>query len=417
MPLTVDRTVVEYPVRWISVAFTQPEPHAEGAEAEAAMIVRLLESGAADVIHLRKPQAAEEYVAAVVEAIPGAWRRRVMIHDHFSLTERYRLRGVQLNSRNRVAPESALCLSVSCHTLDEAHSLADSVGYLTLSPVFDSISKPGYKSAVSPESVAGKLPEGKVIALGGVTPADLFRLRRAGFAGSAMLGWLWQGDFEARLRKAALRLKLLRAFPLLLITHSDDPNENITQAAEAYDGGCRWVQVRMKDATTALRAKVAKGIMERCPGMLVCIDDDCEAVALSGAHGVHLGKQDISTAEARAIIGDAAIVGRTANSIDDIRAIAAEGGVDYLGVGPLRFTTTKKRLAPVLGYEGYAAIVAAMRAEGIELPILAIGGVTPRDVAPLEAAGVDGIAVSGAINNAPVPMLAARDFLDALRRR
>lgn len=405
----------DYPVRWLSVAFTQPEPLAEGAGTEARLIERMLTSGAADIVHLRKPGAPVEYLTAVLDALPEKWRRRVMLHDHFELTGRFGLRGVQLNSRNRVAPSEAASISVSCHTLEEIGSLAQSVGYVTLSPIFDSISKSGYRATFPPESVAGKLPAGKVIALGGVTPADLFRLRRAGFAGSAMLGWWWQGDFDRRLREASLRLRLLRSFPLLLITHSADPDENLRQAREAYAGGCRWVQVRMKEGTTAQRAVVAKEIMAQCPGMLVCIDDDCEAVALSGAHGVHLGKQDISTREARAILGDAPILGRTANSIGDIQEIAAEGGVDYLGVGPLRFTTTKQRLAPVLGYEGYREIVAAIRAEDIDLPLLAIGGVTPQDVPELLAAGIDGIAVSGAINNAPDPAAATLRFLAALR--
>lgn len=414
MPLTVVNLLKEYPVKWTAIAMTEPGPFPEGARFEAACLSHILTSHAADVVHLRKPEATEEYVENLICALATELRRRVMLHDHFSLLGRYALRGVHLNSRNPVAPAGANCVSASCHSLEEAQSREASMDYVTLSPVFDSLSKSGYKAVFSPATVAGRLSS-NVIALGGVTPGHLPELRRAGFRGSAMLGWYWQGDFESRVRAAALRLRLLRAFPLLLITDSPDDKEVVGQACRAYEGGCRWVQVRMKNSTTATRAAVAKAIMERCPLMLVCIDDDCEAVARSGAHGVHLGKQDISTAEARSIIGATAIVGRTANSLDDIRHIAAEGGVDYLGVGPFRFTTTKKNLSPVLGVEGYHRIIDSMRKEEIHLPVLAIGGITPNDIPALMKAGVDGIAVSGAINRAGDPRLATVDFLHELK--
>ncbi len=414
MPHTVVNLLNEYPVKWTAVAFTQPGPCADGAVAEARRLTRLLESGAADILHLRKPQASQEYVGGLIGSIPVGLHRRLMLHDHFPLIGRFTLRGVHLNRRNPVAPDGAQLISASAHSLEEAASLAGSLDYVTLSPVFDSISKEDYKAAFSPEKVAGRL-SGNVIALGGVTPSALPRLRRAGFSGSAMLGWLWQGDFESRLKAAALRLRMLRAFPLLLITDSPREEENVAQAVRAYEGGCRWVQVRMKEASTLSRCAVAEAIMERCPLMLVSIDDDCEAVARSGAHGVHLGKQDISTSEARSIIGSSPIVGRTANCLDDIRRIAAEGDVDYLGVGPLRFTTTKKRLAPVLGFDGYRSIISEMRRFGIHLPLLAIGGITPADLPELMNAGVDGIAVSGAINRADDPTRRTALFLQDLK--
>lgn len=407
-----DSSEKEYPTEWISAVYTTPDAFPLGVVEEARRLKHIVNCGAADVIHLRKPQASLQYTTELLDALYGDVRSRVMIHDHFELLQRYNLRGVHLNSRNPIAPIQAKHISNSFHTLEE-FTLGTTSDYYTLSPIFDSISKSGYKSAFSLSELKGKLPEGKVVALGGVIPRELFRLHRIGFAGSAILGWMWQGDFEERAAYLSLRLRLLRSFPLLLITDAPTTGATIAQACAAYAGGCRWVQVRMKYADTTARATAARAIMERCRHMLVCIDDDCEAVRLSGAHGVHLGKNDISTAEARKILGNVAIVGRTANSFDDIQRIAAEdgGSVDYLGVGPLRFTTTKKRLAPTLGFDGYHDITARMQRDEIHLPILAIGGITSDDLKELTAAGVDGVAVSGAINGSNDPTAAVRRFL------
>ncbi len=82
-------------------------------------------------------------------------------------------------------------------------------------------------------------------------------------------------------------------------------------------------------------------------------------------------------------------------------------------MGPLRFTTTKKRLAPTLGLDGYREIFASMAAGGIDLPVVAIGGVTPADVEPLRRAGAQGVAVSGDIRRAPSPAGRTSEYLSA----
>lgn len=416
MPPTVDKLPTKYPVDWLGIVITLPGSFPGGPEEEASALIRILKARAADFAHLRKPETDASYVKAVLELIPSDLRKRIVLHDCFELASEYEVGGVHLNRRNPNAPDESLQQSVSCHSLEELYSLGSDVSYATISPVFDSISKAGYRAICSPEDIAGKLPVGKVIALGGVTPKDLPRLKRAGFAGSAMLGWIWSGDTEQRIMASALRLQLLKAFPLLLITDAPTVEETMVQAAKAYEGGCRWVQVRMKEASTNDRVEATRRIMSECPEMLVTIDDDCEAVRKSGAHGVHLGKEDLSTVKARKIVGEAAIIGRTANTFEDVLRIAGEGGVDYLGVGPLRFTTTKKRLAPSLGFAGYASIADQMRKHGIHLPFLAIGGITTADIPLLLDAGVDGIAVSGAINKASDPIEATERFLKELKK-
>ncbi|MDE6367476.1 MAG: thiamine phosphate synthase, partial [Muribaculaceae bacterium] len=105
--------------------------------------------------------------------------------------------------------------------------------------------------------------------------------------------------------------------------------------------------------------------------------------------------------------------GATANRFDHI-VKAASDGADYIGLGPFRFTTTKERLSPVLGLEGYSAVMAQVRQAGIWLPVVAIGGITAADVSDLMAAGVNGIAVSGSILRAADPVKETETILAKL---
>ena len=108
------------------------------------------------------------------------------------------------------------------------------------------------------------------------------------------------------------------------------------------------------------------------------LNDRVELAALIGADGVHLGKNDMSPMEARSILGPQAIIGGTANTFDDILRLIDES-VDYIGLGPFRFTSTKKNLSPVLGIEGYAHIFQLCKEHNINIPIVAIGGLDKSD--------------------------------------
>ena len=183
----------------------------------------------------------------------------------------------------------------------------------------------------------------------------------------------------------------------------------------ALKGGCKWIQLRMKDASAEEVLANAEKALPLCRqyGAKFILDDHVELVERAGADGVHLGKNDMPVDEARKILGNGKIIGGTANTIEDIVRLHKQGA-DYIGCGPFRFTTTKKKLSPVLGLEGYKSIVRDMRDKGIDLPIVAIGGITVADIPAIMATGVTGIALSGAILGAADPVAMTKDILKTL---
>ena len=181
----------------------------------------------------------------------------------------------------------------------------------------------------------------------------------------------------------------------------------------ALQGGCRWIQLRMKNATEIEFLEAAKAIRKLCDEYeaTFILDDHVEWVGLTGADGVHLGKNDMPVDEARKMLGRSRIIGGTANTYADIERLWRQG-VDYIGCGPFRFTTTKQNLSPILGLEGYSSIMEQMAAHNIHLPLVAIGGILLTDVAAILQTGVTGIAVSGAILNAENPVEETSRFME-----
>lgn len=169
---------------------------------------------------------------------------------------------------------------------------------------------------------------------------------------------------------------------------------------EACEAGCEWVQLRVKDATEEMYLDIAtkaKKITDAHQARLIINDNPRVAKAIQAA-GVHLGKEDMPPHEARRILGESAIIGGTANTWEDIQRLA-EARVDYIGLGPFRFTTTKKKLSPVLGLEGYQKVIEQCKEHQIEIPVIAIGGIVLEDVKAIRETGVHGIAVSGVITH------------------
>lgn len=382
-----------------AIAITVPEFF----DGEAAAIASLLRDDRYWRVHIRKPGATPAQVEALVKSIPAEFYPRLTLHDHFDVARRLSLGGVHLNSRNPQPPHGWNGLiSRSLHSIAE---IADGgYDYAFLSPVYPSISKPGYKGNFDFDELRSAVND-RIFALGGVTPERFDEIRSLGFGGVAMLGDVWRARIDAD------------AFRLQFITHPVPGTPLASQVERALEGGCRWIQLRHKDADTATLLREGREIRTLCDcyGATFIIDDHVGLVEKINADGVHLGKNDMPVAEARAILGVRRIIGATANTLADIQC-AAQVGADYIGLGPYRFTTTKEKLSPVLGFEGYRAITAGCRAAGITLPIVAIGGIELADIVPVMSTGVSGIAVSGTIRNAPDPTRATQDIINRIQQ-
>ena len=203
---------------------------------------------------------------------------------------------------------------------------------------------------------------------------------------------------------------------LQFITHYTDRYSYVDSARIALEGGCRWIQLRMKDAEERELRDTAIIIQRMCraAGATFIIDDNVALAKSIGAQGVHLGKGDMPIAEARKILGEGFIIGGTVNSFDDILHHLHTSPPDYFGCGPFRYTSTKRNLAPILGIEGYSDIIKQMREHNIATPLIAIGGIAKEDIPQLLKSGVDGIALSGSILRADNPPQEMREIADIL---
>lgn len=205
---------------------------------------------------------------------------------------------------------------------------------------------------------------------------------------------------------------------LQFITHKSDRFSIAEEVKMVIDGGCRWVQLRMKDVSDEEVKSVAEQIIPMCQetDTILVIDDRVELTMDLKVHGVHLGKNDMPAVDAREYLGAGAIIGVTANTAQDIIAYK-KVDVDYVGLGPFRYTTTKSNLSPIIGLDGYRDIITEVRNAGVELPIVAIGGITLEDVVELMSTGVNGIAMSGAILSAENPTEYTKRVIEALNKR
>ncbi len=205
---------------------------------------------------------------------------------------------------------------------------------------------------------------------------------------------------------------------LQFITHKSDRFSIAEEVKMVIDGGCRWVQLRMKDVSDEEVKSVAEQIIPMCQDTdtILVIDDRVELTMDLKVHGVHLGKNDMPAVDAREYLGVGTIIGVTANTAQDIIAYK-KVDVDYVGLGPFRYTTTKSNLSPIIGLDGYRDIITEVRNAGVELPIVAIGGITLEDVAELMSTGVNGVAMSGAILSAENPTEYTKRVIEALNKR
>ncbi|MFI5280224.1 MAG: thiamine phosphate synthase [Gemmatimonadales bacterium] len=183
-------------------------------------------------------------------------------------------------------------------------------------------------------------------------------------------------------------------------------------ARAAVSGGSTMLQVRGKHiGALALSNHVRSVLRGEDVRVPVVVNDRLDVAIATGAAGCHLGQDDLPIAEARGMVPPGFLLGGSAGTEDEARRCAA-AGADYLGIGPVRATTTKGDAGDPIGVEGFRRILAAGG-----LPAVAIGGITTHDVPELLAAGAAGIAVTGAVLGARDTEAATRELWKAVQSR
>lgn len=202
---------------------------------------------------------------------------------------------------------------------------------------------------------------------------------------------------------------------LQFITHDLTHLSHVDQTQLACEAGAKWIQYRCLTKNDNELLEDIHLVASICDdwGATLIVTDHVHLKGQADIQGFHIEDMDADFVSLRALLGEDLTLGGSATSIDGLKRLWKEG-VDYAGFGPFQTTTTKPNNHPLLGLEGYKAITAAMADASMELPVLAVGGVTLNDVPPLLDTGIFGIAVSAAINRAADPREAYSDFYKLL---
>jgi len=184
------------------------------------------------------------------------------------------------------------------------------------------------------------------------------------------------------------------------ISQGNTATEQLNNIQSVLDKGFDWIQLRFKNQPEEEIVRVAEKVKLLCDNYKATfiVNDHVDIAATVDASGVHLGLTDTSVADARAVLGFHKIIGGTANTITDVLQRIDES-CDYIGLGPFRFTSTKEKLSPVLGLEGYQSIIDTLKEKGKTIPVYAIGGIKQDDIQSLMDIGLQGIAVSGLLTH------------------
>jgi len=342
--------------------------------------------------------------------------------------------------------------SCSCHRLEDLIARSGKFDSVFFGPVFVSPSKPD-RPALSRSDLAAvsryltaRSPaqrRTKVIALSGITPERVGACRALGFDGVATISgvygpeprvtresheisnglgvverdlrarWLESGvtfgplvgsarpevalhhvTLPERARAVGLRPTPLHQFAghLMCLTQEGEALDHVAQATELCAAGAKLIQLRVKGAALPRWTEIARAVTRICHdhGARCLINDRPDVAIAVGADGAHVGQNDGDWPAARRLLGPNRLLGGTVNDVAGARRAVAAGGLDYVGVGPFRFTTTKQKLAPILGVEGVREVIAAL--DG--LPAWVIGGIQAADLPAVAATGAAGVAVS-----------------------
>lgn len=184
------------------------------------------------------------------------------------------------------------------------------------------------------------------------------------------------------------------------ISQGTTQEEQLLNIEKVLKAGCRWIQLRFKNADEISFLDTAKKTKALCVkyNALFTINDHILVAKEVNADGIHLGLTDATIAEARSILGEGKIIGGTTNTFEDILQ-RIEEKCDYVGLGPFQFTTTKEKLSPVLGLEGYKSVLDKLKEHNLKMPIYAIGGIEEKDIQEIIDLGITGVAISGLLTH------------------
>jgi thiamine-phosphate pyrophosphorylase len=193
------------------------------------------------------------------------------------------------------------------------------------------------------------------------------------------------------------------------LTQDHPVKSHVEQALAALKGGARWIQLRVKGKSDPEWEAIAwelRELTKRHEAILIINDNPILAKKV-GADGVHLGRTDMPLEDARKMLGEGCIIGATANNEEELKA-ALNSEVDYIGLGPYRYTQTKKNLSKVIELEELKRLACMQN----RVPVVLIGGIRIEDLEIIKQTGAYGIAVSSAINLAKEPEKEAAQFVE-----
>jgi thiamine-phosphate pyrophosphorylase len=187
--------------------------------------------------------------------------------------------------------------------------------------------------------------------------------------------------------------------------------------ADAYlAGGARFLQIRSKHASSAAFLEMCEQVVVRArrAGALVVVNDRADIAKLAAADGVHVGQDDLEPASARRILGGSAVIGLSTHSLEQVRAALTQA-ISYIAVGPIFSTSTKDTGHDAVGAALVREAASLVRAEGIDRPIVAIGGITIERAPDVLKAGAASVAVISDLLSTGNPEARVREYLQALR--
>lgn len=188
------------------------------------------------------------------------------------------------------------------------------------------------------------------------------------------------------------------------ISQGKTPSEHLKNIQKMVEAGVDAIQLRIKNLAENQWIEQAFKAQQLCKenGCIFIVNDSVSVAFQVNADGVHLGKNDTDPLKARELLGNNKIIGGTANTLSDCTTLIQKK-VDYIGLGPYRFTTTKENLSPILGKNGYLNIINQLQDISNVPPIIAIGGIEEADFSILKSTGVSGIALSGFLQKSENP--------------